>query len=253
MIFFFLFHDYPIKEKIEEYDTLSQNIEINTGGLVILIAEDNPVNMFLAKTVIRKIAPNAEIIEAENGLKAVESCKKQLPAIIFMDVQMPEMNGYEATIAIRDLEGENHVPIIALTAGNVKGEKEKCLEAGMDDFVTKPFVEDMIWQMLNKFVGLDSHPNKQKQTEQSTDHDISRFDVNKLNDMYLNDHAFIHELLELTISGLHENLSELKQSFAEENLAAIKASGHKLKGSSSSVYLNQVAQIAGLLEHLTRL
>lgn len=237
--------------KFEEYNLLPGNNQIDTGGLVILIAEDNPVNMFLAKTVIRKIAPNAEIIEAENGLKAVELCKKQLPAIIFMDVQMPEMNGYEATTAIRDLEGENHVPIIALTAGNVKGEKEKCLEAGMDDFVTKPFVEDMIWQMLNKYVGLESPQNKQQQMENSSIQDTNRFHIEKLNNMYMNDKEFIHELLQLTVNGLNTNLADLKKSFLKEDLIAIKASGHKLKGSSSSVYLNRVAELSGLLEHLT--
>ncbi|MEO6687007.1 MAG: PAS domain S-box protein, partial [Dyadobacter sp.] len=238
------------KGKLEDYTLLPGNNEIDTGGLVILIAEDNPVNMFLAKTVIRKITPNAEIIEAENGLKAVELCKKQLPAIIFMDVQMPEMNGYEATAAIRDLEGENHVPIIALTAGNVKGEKEKCLEAGMDDFVTKPFVEDMIWQVLNKFVGLDSTQNKQKQIVETSVTNSNHFDIETLNTMYMNDKEFIRELLDLTIEGLNDNLLDLKKSFSNEDLMAIKAFGHKLKGSSSSAYLNHVAEISGLLEHL---
>ncbi|MBE9462378.1 PAS domain S-box protein [Dyadobacter subterraneus] len=239
------------KGKIEEYHLLPGSNEIDTSGLVILIAEDNPVNMFLAKTVIRKIAPNAEIIEAENGLKAVELCKKQLPAIIFMDVQMPEMNGYEATVAIRDLEGENHVPIIALTAGNVKGEKEKCLEAGMDDFVTKPFVEDIIWQMLNKFLGLDAPRNKENKMDPASVSDSNHFDIEKLNSTYMNDKEFIRELLELTKNGLNNNLSDLKQSFAKQDLIAIKASGHKLKGSSSSVYLNHVAELSGILERLT--
>ncbi|WP_159473406.1 PAS domain S-box protein [Dyadobacter sp. 3J3] len=238
------------KERFEEYNLLPGNNEINTGRLVILIAEDNPVNMFLAKTVIRKIVPNAEIIEAENGLKAVQSCKKQLPAIIFMDVQMPEMNGYEATIAIRDLEGENHVPIIALTAGNVKGEKEKCLEAGMDDFVTKPFVEDVIWQVLNKFVGLDSPENKQKKMVNSSIYDSGRFDIEKLNNMYMHDSEFIRDLLELTKDGLNNSLSDLKVYYQKEDLTAINASGHKLKGSSSAVYLNHIAELAGLLEHM---
>lgn len=239
------------KGKFEEFSLLPGISHINSGSFVILIAEDNPVNMFLAKTVMRKMAPNAEIVEAENGLKAVEFCKKQLPAIIFMDVQMPEMNGYEATVAIRDLEGQNHVPIIALTAGNVKGEKEKCLEAGMDDFVTKPFVEDMIWQMLNKFVGLESPQNEQREIDIISAASSNHFDIEKLNNTYMNDREFIRELLELTTNGLNNNLSDLKKSFANQDLTAIKASGHKLKGSSSSVYLNHVAELSGLLEHLT--
>lgn len=120
-----------------------------------MIAEDNPVNMLLAKTIIRRAAPNAVIIEAINGNEALNFCRTELPDIVFMDVQMPEMNGYEATQKIRELQQEVHIPIIAVTAGNLKGEKEKCLEAGMDDFIAKPFVEEAIMVLFEKWTGGD--------------------------------------------------------------------------------------------------
>jgi len=104
----------------------------------IVLAEDNPVNNLLATTILRNIFPNAVIMAANNGAEAVAVCDRVIPDIIFMDVQMPEMNGYEATRLIRQNEGEKKSIIIALTAGAVDSERDRCLEAGMDDFITKP-------------------------------------------------------------------------------------------------------------------
>ncbi|MEJ2884140.1 PAS domain S-box protein [Pedobacter sp. GR22-6] len=118
----------------------------------VLIAEDNAINMLLAKTVVRRIDPDAIIVEAANGLEAVEKFLGTKPDIIFMDIQMPEMNGYEAAKAIRKIGNtDKHVPIVAITAGNVKGEREKCLKAGMDDFITKPFVEEAVIAIIDKW------------------------------------------------------------------------------------------------------
>jgi len=238
------------KEKPEETlftDTIS---EISTGRLTVLIAEDNPVNMFLAKTIIRKIAPNAEILEAENGIEAVEFCKKQLPDLIFMDVQMPEMNGYEATMAIRDLSTDRHVPIIALTAGNVKGERDKCLEVGMDDFIAKPFVEEALWQVFNKYSVIADREKSGEIQIPSTNVNAAHIDIEKLNMVYMNDQEFISEFLQLTKDGLIKNLSELKRDFESSNFEGIKATGHKLKGAAAAAYLTKVTEIAGTLEHL---
>jgi len=118
----------------------------------VLVVEDHMINMLLAKTLIKKVALNATILEAANGKEALELCQKRLPDLIFMDIQMPIMNGYEATSMIRLLPEAGKVPIIALTAGNVMGEKEKCMEAGMDDFISKPFVQDAISQVFEKFL-----------------------------------------------------------------------------------------------------
>jgi serine/threonine protein kinase len=120
--------------------------------ITVLITEDHHVNMLLTKTIIKEIFPDARIIEANNGKEAVEYFKTEKPDIIFMDVQMPEMNGYEAVTEIRSLEKESRVPIIALTAATVKGEREKCLKAGMDDYLTKPVIKDTIQRALNKWV-----------------------------------------------------------------------------------------------------
>src|SRR5665811_992817 len=107
----------------------------------VLIADDNPTNLFLAKTIIEKIAPNVTILEAQDGLEAFTYCQTSSPSIIFMDLQMPRMNGWEAAKNILKLPHCTNTPIIALSAGSLKEEKEKSYEAGMVDFIPKPIME----------------------------------------------------------------------------------------------------------------
>jgi PAS domain S-box-containing protein len=118
----------------------------------ILIAEDNAINMLLAKTIILQLAPNTKIKEAKNGLECLLYCMENVPDLILMDLQMPEMNGYEATGKIRELDSLKNVPIIAFTAGNLKGEKEKCLEAGMNDFISKPIAKEDLNNIITKWL-----------------------------------------------------------------------------------------------------
>ncbi|WP_318312721.1 response regulator [Flagellimonas crocea] len=119
----------------------------------ILVAEDNPVNRFLATTLLKKIVPRCKIVEANDGSEAVACFTKEPFDIVFMDIQMPVMSGFDATQKIRELEqSEGHVPIIALTARNIKGEKERCLEQGMDDYVTKPVVYETLKKVMVKFL-----------------------------------------------------------------------------------------------------
>jgi PAS domain S-box-containing protein len=132
-------------------DPLKKALPPIAGQFTVLLAEDNAFNMRLAKIVILKIAPACRIIEVFNGRQAVEVCTRERPDIILMDVQMPEVDGYEASRAIREIPTDRPIPIIALTASNVTGEKEKCLAAGMDDFLTKPFSRSGIRDMLLKY------------------------------------------------------------------------------------------------------
>jgi CheY-like chemotaxis protein len=120
-------------------------------SVIILIAEDNKINMLLAKTLIKQILKQAVIIEAENGQEAVEKFSEHQIDLVLMDVQMPVMNGYEATQKIREIQ-KQHVPIIALTAGTVVGERERCLEAGMDDYASKPIIKDTLEAIIVNWV-----------------------------------------------------------------------------------------------------
>ncbi len=125
--------------KLETETQINKEVEMNTK-MNILIADDDMFNMMLAKAMIGNMVPNATIFEAVNGKIAYELTKNNKFDLIFMDVQMPEMDGNDATKAIRSYELLNkmHTPIVGLTAGALKEEKEKCMEAGMNDFLTKP-------------------------------------------------------------------------------------------------------------------
>lgn len=115
--------------------------EVTPARLSILVVEDNTVNLLLAKKLIALLRPEAQIFEARDGRQALEQYAQTQPDLILMDIQMPEMNGYEATQAIRAREqAGQHVPILALTAGILASEKERCLEAGMDEYLTKPIL-----------------------------------------------------------------------------------------------------------------
>ena len=119
--------------------------------MTILIAEDNLVNMLLIKTILKSLFPKAHLIESTNGQEAVERFIEKTPDIILMDIQMPILNGLEATKRIRSLEFNSAVPIIALTAGTLKEERDMCFNSGMNDFLSKPIVKDMIKEVVLKW------------------------------------------------------------------------------------------------------
>ncbi|MBW2709865.1 MAG: response regulator, partial [Deltaproteobacteria bacterium] len=124
----------------------------------ILLAEDNPVNQKLAKLMLAKVG--YQVTVANNGREAVETYTTSSADfdLIFMDIQMPEMDGLEATKAIREWESHSpeltvhHLPIIAMTAHAMKGDREICLASGMDDYITKPIKRELVFEMLDKWV-----------------------------------------------------------------------------------------------------
>lgn len=126
--------------------------EVNYANLNVMIVEDNAVNRFLALTLIKRSIPNATIVEAQNGEEAVAITKNRSFELILMDIQMPIMNGYEAATEIRKIPKYKNVPIIALTAGILNGEREKCLEYGMNDYLSKPILAKDLQEMIQKWV-----------------------------------------------------------------------------------------------------
>lgn len=122
----------------------------------ILIVEDNKINMLLTKTLVKQIIPNALIHEAIDGEQALVKAIEMKPKLILMDIQMPLINGYEATSKLREIGEFKNTIIIALTAGTVVGEKERCLEAGMDDYVSKPIVKKTLQEVFEKWLKSDT-------------------------------------------------------------------------------------------------
>ena len=145
------------KKKISIPST--QTPQVNTTNAVnsltnikVLLVEDNKINMLLAKTLIKRIITNCTIYEAKDGNEAVEIYSKEKPDVILMDIQMPNKNGYEAADEIRQFPGAENIPIIAITAGIMVGDKEKCFQAGMDDYLPKPIIQLDLEKILYKWL-----------------------------------------------------------------------------------------------------
>jgi PAS domain S-box-containing protein len=134
--------------------------------LEVLLVDDNPVNMLLNNRIMKSLVPDAHLTEVVNGLESLEECRKKQFSIILMDVQMPVMSGIEATRQIRMLPGYENIPIIGVTAGNVLGEREKCMESGMNDFLPKPIRQADLLEILKKYISANSN-NKNMDTDQA--------------------------------------------------------------------------------------
>lgn len=168
-VFFFTLRRAGIEHSKPEVQTNgSQDASQIQGALLklaartptILIAEDVPLNLLLVKTMIGKMIPGATFLEAFDGRLAVEKFAASKPDLLFMDIQMPEMDGYAATKAIRQLERDNHfvpTPIVALTAGAIMGERDKCIAAGMDDYISKPVNRNELEAALLRYLLKEGH------------------------------------------------------------------------------------------------
>ena len=124
--------------------------------LRILLAEDTPVNQLVAATMLRK--RGYQVDTAVNGLEAVAAVQRAAYDLILMDVQMPEMDGYEATAAIRALGQRGGLPIVALTAHVLGGERDRCIAAGMDGYLSKPFKPAELYAAVEQYGAADQAP-----------------------------------------------------------------------------------------------
>ena len=128
----------------------------NNNQIDILIAEDNEVNQIVFKQILQSSGYSFKI--ASNGVEALEMYERYQPKLICMDVSMPQMNGHEATQEIRNREkdSERHTPIIGVTAHAIKGDREKCIEAGMDDYLSKPVSPNAFEEKIHKWIGSEN-------------------------------------------------------------------------------------------------
>jgi PAS domain S-box-containing protein len=139
-----------IKDDVQKNPTTDSII--TNEEKTIFIVEDNKINMLLAKTLVKQIVPNATIFELENGKDALEKTQEIVPDMILMDIQMPIMNGYDSTLEIRKIPNAEKIPIIALTAGTIVGEKEKCIEHGMNDYIPKPIDKELLIKIMSQWI-----------------------------------------------------------------------------------------------------
>ncbi|WP_158045845.1 response regulator [Skermanella pratensis] len=221
--------------------------------LTILLAEDNQINQQVAARRLRKMGHAVDI--ANNGAEAVDAVRSKAYDIVLMDVQMPEMDGFEATAAIRALPGEKRrIPIIAMTANALPSDCERCLAAGMDDYIAKPVHQQILVDMIEKWGSIGfatSHP-----ADRSAPGADSADAPPDLLDAKLLDEEGIRELL--AVIGLEEyrglagqffsshaaTLKGLREAAESGDHEAFDRHAHQLKGASSNLGLARLAAVA---------
>jgi len=207
----------------------------------ILVAEDNEVNQELIKILLDSKGLKYKI--ANNGLEAVELYKNEKFDLIFMDVNMPEMDGIEATKQIKQYEKANnlaHIPIIALTANSMEGDKDKFLKI-MDDYLSKPIMENELNQVLNKY--LDAKIEVNNLTE--TNIVYNKEDIAKKAGIPV---VIFTKVLDKFLETIDSYMDDLKKAIENNNLDEIRQHAHKVKGSMMTFYLDYMADILKKME-----
>jgi signal transduction histidine kinase/DNA-binding response OmpR family regulator/HPt (histidine-containing phosphotransfer) domain-containing protein len=193
----------------------------------ILLAEDNLVNQRLAVRVLEKAGHTVRLVH--NGREAVSEFEARGFDLVLMDVQMPEMDGLEATSAIRDLERQSgtHIPIIAMTAHALKGDRERCLNAGMDDYLAKPIRRQDLATLILKYCGSTVNadlPVPVPKTHLDAEGLLALMDV---------DEQLLLELIETFSMTSAQMMSDLSGALERHDSNAVQRAAHKLKGSVS--------------------
>ena len=203
----------------------------NRKGFKILLAEDNLINQ---KVAIRTLnSAGYEVDAVMNGEQAVRAFTEYDYDLILMDVQMPEVDGFAATKMIRAMkEPKNKVPIIAITAHALIGDREKCIESGMDEYVPKPMVARHIIKLIDHFLKIDYSDN-QKSGDNTNSSRV--FDFERLKQISLGDAIFEKDLLGDYLADAEHKLTVLREQLTSSDVKKIVDTAHTLKGSSYSV------------------
>jgi CheY-like chemotaxis protein len=205
-------------------------------GRRLLLAEDNPVNRTVAIHQLERMG--FQIDTAENGHEAVEKVKNLHYDIILMDVQMPEMDGIAATQAIRKGQSADKRPIIlAMTAHATQSDRDRCLEAGMDDYLTKPVRPQELLTKLMEWLGTDSGST-------------SRINWEYLHDLSENDERFEREILEVYLKTTPFLMTSLIEALRGQAFSTAVRLAHTLRGSSRSIGANQFGDVCQEVESL---
>ncbi|OEH84942.1 hypothetical protein BHU72_07050 [Desulfuribacillus stibiiarsenatis] len=251
------------KQQIELNPTISREVSsmINetavNRSLRILLVEDKPMNQRLATAILQK--KGWQVTTANNGLIAVEILQKELFDIILMDIQMPVMNGIEATTEIRKLEkmtNRSVTPIVAMTANAMKGEEEKYIQIGMDDYITKPFVTEELYTKIESLVLKASQdPNGEpKENVEEKAEKVEQMQVPAgLQEGYNllgRDQQLFQEIVEIFVAEYPTDLEKMRQAIANQNAVELSEVAHGLKGELGHLRAAKAYQLASRLEKL---
>ncbi|HVQ74481.1 MAG TPA: response regulator, partial [Candidatus Binatia bacterium] len=211
--------------------------------LSILLADDHPVNQLVARRLLERAGHTVTVVA--NGREALAAAERQTFDAIFMDVQMPEMDGYEATAGIRARERATggHVPIIALTAHAMKGDAERCLAAGMDAYVTKPIRPDELVQALATLV-----PGTLAGATGTAAGPAAALDAEAMLAAVEGDHALLGDLAAIFLEDTPARMGELRRALSAGDAASVFRTAHSLKGALGALGARDALALAALLE-----
>jgi CheY-like chemotaxis protein/HPt (histidine-containing phosphotransfer) domain-containing protein len=225
------------------------------GGHVLLV-EDNFVNQKVAVRFLERLGCTVEV--ASNGAEGVAACQQRHFDVVLMDLQMPVMDGMTATRKIRAWETTGHLPIIALTANAMTGDRELCEAAGMDGYLTKPIEVERLRNVLTKF-GL-AKDGAETPTSPLTSNSTSAappatatnpgppVDLRAFHSITGGDHAFAQELVATFIASGERQLSEMTDAVAAANRAALARAAHQLKGACANIHAHALKSAAEQME-----
>ncbi len=219
----------------------------------ILLVEDNAINRQVATQQLQKLGFFVEV--ADNGIEALSSLARNPFDAILMDCQMPVMDGYEATAEIRRREGAlRHTPIIALTAHALKGEREKCLTAGMDDYLSKPAGPDDLERVLARWLGKvipdESLPPLPPAKKSDVQHKSLPVDLERLWEITDGHEKELRDLVELYLTQTSEQVENLAVAVQKGAAADVKQIAHKCGGSSATCGVNSLVPLLRELERM---
>ncbi len=214
-------------------------IQPSSVPLNVLVVDDNVINQKVAVKMLQRLKLQPDVVD--DGLQAVHAVKSKQYDLVLMDVQMPVMDGLEATRAIRAFEeGKTHTIIVAVTANAIQGDKERCLQSGMDDYLPKPIKQQDIELMITKWISASSTA-KEIMTKNSVPAElIDPVRIEQI--MEIGDESLLTELFALYLGDINQYPSEILSGLQEGNFRSIYENSHKLKGSSANIGVETIRQ-----------
>jgi PAS domain S-box-containing protein len=225
--------------------------ESTSAKLRILLAEDNPVNQRVALHILQKAQHS--VVAVGNGREAVEALARETFDVVLMDVQMPEMDGFEATDSIRTKEKitGDHIPIVAMTAHAMKGDRERCIEGGMDDYVSKPVSAAELLRVLQKFAP-QAATSPVAQPAPPVTAEPAVFARQTALDRFNGEEELLEEVIQLFLTDAPNRLREARASLEQGDPKRLQNAAHSLKGSAGYVGAERAAARALKLEEMGR-
>lgn len=228
---------------------VSEYIKKQRSEFRILLAEDNQINQKVAIKILNTAGYKVDAVC--NGKEAVLAVKKGEYSMVLMDIQMPEMDGYTATKEIRGFQNQvSNIPIIAITAHALRGDKEKCLSAGMNDYISKPIIANQLINILDKWANIN-HASPPKKAEAGIPgSDI--FDFDHFEKISVSDKEFQRELMESYFSDIESRIGKLDNYITIKDIQHAINEAHTIKGASLSIGALKVGELALAVEISTK-